>query len=167
MLREYVKETKFSMPVIFVEDIQISKKFYQNLFSLEVEMDFGQNIVFKEAFSIWEKNRAKEIIFQNKLIDQEEKRYNNVELYFETLDIQSIWEKILSSKVEIIHPIKEEAWGQRAFRVYDPDKFIIEVAEPMAEVVKRLSKLGLSRENISIKTQMALETIVHILDGNS
>ena len=155
------------MPVIFVEDIQISKKFYQNLFSLEVEMDFGQNIVFKEAFSIWEKKRAKEIIFQNKLIDQEEKRYNNVELYFETLDIQSIWEKILSSKVEIIHPLKEETWGQRVFRVYDPDKFIIEVAEPMAEVVKRLSKLGLSREKISIKTQMTLETIAHILDGKS
>jgi len=162
-----VKEVKFSMPVIFVEDIQISKKFYQNLFSLEVEMDFGQNIVFKEAFSIWEKKRAKEIIFQNKLIDQEEKRYNNVELYFETLDIQSIWEKILSSKVEIIHPLKEETWGQRVFRVYDPDKFIIEVAEPMAEVVKRLSKLGLSREKISIKTQMTLETIAHILDGKS
>ena len=149
----------FSMPVIFVDDIKVSKDFYQNIFSLEVEMDFGENIVFRDAFSIWQRNRAEKIIFENKIIAGKREGHNNVELYFESINIESIWEKILSSKVEIIHPIKEESWGQRVFRVYDPDKFIIEVAEPMNEVIKRFHRLGFSEENISSKTQMPLEVV--------
>jgi len=149
----------FSMPVIFVDDIKISKDYYQNILSLEVEMDFGENIVFKNAFSIWQKNRAENLIFGGKIISEKREGHNNVELYFETIDIESVWEKILSSKVKIIHPIKEESWGQRVFRVYDPDKFIIEVAEPMDQVIKRFYRLGLSDENISIKTQMPLEVV--------
>ncbi len=147
------------MPVIFVDDLKVSKDFYQNIFSLEVEMDFGENIIFKDAFSIWQKNRAEKIIFENKIIAGKREGYNNVELYFESIIIESSWEKILSSKVEIIHPIKEESWGQRVFRIYDPDKFIIEVAEPMNEVLKRFHRLGFSEENISSKTQMPLEIV--------
>lgn len=154
-----MEKINFSMPVIFVENIKISKEFYQNIFSLEIEMDFGENIVFLGAFSIWQKNRAEKIIYQEN-IDSEKKLWpNNVELYFETVNIESIWLKIISSKVEIIHSIKEESWGQRVFRFYDPDKFIIEVAEPMSEVIKRFHKRGLSEENISKKTQMPLEAV--------
>lgn len=154
-----MEKINFSMPVIFVEDIKISKEFYQNIFSLEVGMDFGENIVFLGAFSIWQKNRAEKIIFENKIISGKTEGHNKVELYFESSNIESSWEKILASKVEIIHPIKEESWGQRNFRVYDPDKFIIEVAEPMVEVIKKFHQLGFSEENISIKTQMPLEVI--------
>lgn len=157
-----MKKINFSMPVIFVKDIEVSKKFYQDIFSLEVDMDFGENIIFKEAFSIWQKNRAKEIIFQNKR-DNDKECPNNVELYFETSNIGFIWEKILLSNVEIIHQIKEESWGQRVFRIYDPDKFIIEVAEPMTEVIKRLHLLGFSEENISIKTQIPLTAVKKII----
>jgi len=149
----------FSMPIIFVDDIKVSKDFYRNIFSLEVKLDFGENIVFKDAFSIWQKNRAEDIIFENKISSGKREVHNNVELYFETIEIESIWEKILLAKVEIIHPIKEESWGQRVFRIYDPDKFIIEVAEPMVEVIKRFHRVGLSNENISKKTQMPLEIV--------
>lgn len=153
----------FSMPVIFVEDIKVSREFYQNIFSLEVEADFGENVVFKKAFSIWQKKRANKIIFENKIISERKEVNNNVELYFETIDIESIWEKILWFKVEIIHPIKEESWGQRVIRFYDPDKFIIEVAEPMSEVIKRFHQLGFSKNDISSKTQMSLEVVEKII----
>jgi len=36
--------TKFSMPVIFVKDISASRKFYQEIFSLEIENDFGARV---------------------------------------------------------------------------------------------------------------------------
>lgn len=150
---------KFLMPVIFVEDIKVSKDFYQNIFSLEVEMDFGENIIFRDAFSIWQKNHAEKIIYQENIDSEKKLGPNNVELYFETVNIESIWLKIISSKVEIIHSIKEESWGQRVFRFYDPDKFIIEVAEPMSEVIKRFHQRGLLEENISKKTQMPLEAV--------
>ena len=147
------------MTVIFVEDIAVSKAFYQNMFDLEIEMDFGENVVFKKAFSIWQRKRAEKIIFQMEKETQGKKEFNNVELYFETNDIDSIWKKASIANVEIIHLIKEESWGQRVFRIYDPDRFIIEVAEPMSEVIKRLHHLGLSKEGISTKTQMPLEVI--------
>ena len=37
---------KFSMPVIMVDDIRRSKSFYQDLFDLEIEEDFGEYISF-------------------------------------------------------------------------------------------------------------------------
>ncbi|NPV50912.1 MAG: glyoxalase/bleomycin resistance/dioxygenase family protein [Candidatus Methanofastidiosum sp.] len=154
-----MSKLNYSMTVIFVEDISISKNFYQDIFGLEIEMDFGENVVFKKAFSIWQRKRAEKIIFQKEKETQINKQYNNIELYFETKDISSIWEKIIASKLEIIHPIKEEQWGQRVFRIYDPDRFILEVAEPMGEVIKRFHKLGFSDEKISMKTQMPLELV--------
>ena len=158
-----MSKIQFMMPVIFVEDVKRSREFYQNIFSLEVEMDFGENIVFKDAFSIWQRSRAMSIIFDNINLDEKINNYRDIELYFETLDIESVWEKVRSSNLEIIHPIKEESWGQRVFRLYDPDKHIIEVAEPMSEVVIRFHKAGLSEENISIKTQMPKEIIRKII----
>ncbi len=154
---------QFMMPVIFVEDVKRSREFYQNIFSLEVEMDFEENIVFKEAFSIWQRNRAMCIIFDNKNLNEKINNYKDVELYFETSDIESVWDKVRSSNLEIIHPIKEESWGQTVFRLYDPDKHIIEVAEPMSEVVIRFHKSRLSEETISIKTQMPIEIVRKII----
>jgi len=146
------------MPVIFVEDIKVSREFYQNIFSLEVEADFGENVVFKKAFSIWQKKRANTIIFGNKIISERKEINNNIELYFETIDIESIWEKISSSKVEIITQLKK-----RVIRFYDPDKFIIEVAESMSEVIQGLHQLGMSKKDISIKTQMPLKAVKEII----
>lgn len=162
-----MKKINFSMPVIFVKDIYISKTFYQKLFSLEVEMDFGENIVFKNAFSIWQRARAEKIIFQKDTVYETKGDRNNFELYFETEDIELIWKKVLSIGVEIVHPIKEEQWGQRVFRIYDPDRFIIEIAEPMSRVVKRFNQLGLSEEEISIKTQMGLDLVKKIISNKN
>ena len=153
----------FTMPVIFVKDIKVSKDFYQELFSLEIDADFGENIFFKSAFSIWQEKRAREIIFENYRKDKTNYG-NNVELYFETNEIESIWDRVKISKAQIIHPIKEEKWGQRVFRFYDPDKFIIEVAEPMTEVIKRYYKNGLSVDCISTKTQMPIKTIKSLIN---
>ena len=46
-----MNKTRFSMPVIFVNSIETSKKFYQDIFALEIEQDFGENIVFKNSIS--------------------------------------------------------------------------------------------------------------------
>ena len=153
---------KFQMPVLLVKDISISKKFYQEIFSLEIENDFGANIVFKNAFSIWEVNRAEEIIFKSQRIpDLNDKKY--LELYFESNKIEEISKIIQEKSIEIIHGLKEEPWGQKTIRFFDPDNFIIEIAEPIERVVSRLSNSGLSHEEISIKTQLPLENVKEIL----
>jgi len=39
---------------IFVKDIAISKDFYIGLLEMEVDMDFGKNVILKNGFAIWE-----------------------------------------------------------------------------------------------------------------
>jgi predicted enzyme related to lactoylglutathione lyase len=113
---------KFVMPVIFVDNIAVSKEFYQYVFSLEIENDFGENVVFANSFSIWQKKRAEEIIFGSKRESpMSEMRVKNVELYFETGKIEEIWKKIKTKSIKVIHGPKEEVWGQRTLRFYDPD----------------------------------------------
>ena len=30
----------------------------------------------------------------------------------------------------LVHPIRMEPWGQRVFRIFDPDKHVVELGEP-------------------------------------
>ena len=67
--------------------------------------------------------------------------------------------------LEFIHGIREEPWGQRTMRFYNPDRFIIEVAEPILSTVKRYTDLGLSIDEISKKTQFSREDVKGLLSG--
>ena len=149
---------QYVMPVLLVKDVSVSKEFYQDVFSLELENDFGEYIEFKNSFSIWQEKRAEGIIFNSKR-EHDPNNVKNVELYFQSNDIEGIWRKINEKSIEIIHGLKEEPWGQRTFRIFDPDKFMIEIAESMNDVILRLSKAGLSEKEISKKTQMSIEAV--------
>lgn len=153
---------QYSMVVLFVEDIDKSKKFYQDLFSLEIEHDFGENVSFKNAFSLWQKKRAEKIIFKSER-EGSSNTNKNVELYFESEEMEVVWEKIQKSSVEIIHGLKEEPWGQRTLRFFDPDHFIVEVAEPLDHVVFRMAKAGASEAEISHKTQLSPQKVRDLL----
>ena len=157
----------FSMPVIFVSDITTSKKFYQDIFDLEVEHDFKENIVFKNSISLWNIKRAEEIIYGSTKSSRFEEKTKSVELYFETENIEAVYNSLEEKNVEMVHKLKEEIWGQRTLRFYDPDKFIIEVAEPMENVVLRFSKSGMSDEEVSKKTQMPLEIVKKIIEDKN
>ncbi len=158
-----MKDTTFSMTVLFVDNIHISKTFYQTLFNLEIKHDFGENIVFKNGFSIWQKKRAHQIIFGKE--NSEKISEKSTELYFETSQIEKIWSVIQNDKnIDIIHGIKEESWGQKTIRIFDPDNFIIEIAEPMNHVVKRLAQSDDSVDVISQKTQLPVNEVKMILN---
>ncbi|HMA83585.1 MAG TPA: VOC family protein [Candidatus Thermoplasmatota archaeon] len=157
--------TCFSLTVIFVEDIQISKSFYQHLFDFTIKHDFGKNIVFKEGLSIWQKNRAQTIIFGKNQVDTGQNIQKQTELYFETDEIENIFSKIKQhSEIKVIHDLKQENWGQKTVRIFDPDDFIIEIAEPMNHVVKRYDAKKVSIQDISHKTQLPINEIKRILN---
>ncbi|MGL1935024.1 MAG: hypothetical protein OCD01_08390 [Fibrobacterales bacterium] len=158
-----MNQITFSMPVIFVKDIEASKKFYQDIFSLEIEHDFGENIIFKDALSLWQIKRAEKIIYGSIESDRFDEKVKPIELYFESNDIGAVFNVLKVNNVAMIHELKEEIWGQRTLRFYDPDTFIIEVAEPMDSVVLRLSKSGMSDAEVAEKTQMSLEIVTKIM----
>lgn len=156
---------KYQSAVFFVEDIERSKRFYVDVLCQKIVMDFGANVGFEGGLSIWKKDYALNVIFQEKA-KHTPVGANNAEVYFECANVEALLERLTKAGSRIIHPVIEHPWGQRAFRVYDPDGHILEFAEPMSEVVLRLHKEGLDIDAIAGKSMMPLEFIKSILQIN-
>jgi predicted enzyme related to lactoylglutathione lyase len=154
---------KFIGTVIFVEDVNSSKKFYNEILEQEIEMDFGQNVSFIGGHSIWDGKYAHEITGLNNP-SKDSWGKGNLEVYFETEDLDSLQLKCKERNVEFIHEIIEQPWGQRCFRVYDPDHHIVEFGEPMHIVVRRFHNEGMNSDDISKKTLMPLDIVKKIIE---
>ena len=152
----------FHSVVLLVEDIERSKRFYGAVLGQKVVMDFGRNVGFEGGLAIWERDYALNLIFQGKA-QGVKAGGNNLEVYFESGDVDALYKRLTGEGVKVIHSIVEQPWGQRVFRVYDPDNHIVEFAESMASVVQRLDKNGLSLEEIAKKSLMPMEFIKMVL----
>lgn len=153
---------RFVSPVVMVGDADASRRFYEGLLGQIIMSDHGENVVFAGGLSLWEAKHAGRTIFRN----QEAvvaKGCDNLELYFESDDLEGAFELLVRSGVRIIHPVREEPWGQRTCRCYDPDGHIVEVAETMDEAIRRLSARGCRPEDISRRTSMPMEVVLQAL----
>jgi hypothetical protein len=61
--------------------------------------------------------------------------------------------------------LREQPWGQRVFRVYDPDGHIVEIGEPMPVVIQRFLAQGMSAEEAAERTSMPLEIVQKIAES--
>jgi catechol 2,3-dioxygenase-like lactoylglutathione lyase family enzyme len=156
------KKPVYRSVVLLVNDIQKSKNFYNVILGQKIVMDFGRNVGFEGGLAIWEKDYALNLIFQEET-ENIQVGANNAEIYFEFDDLDGLFARLVEKKIKVIHPIREHPWGQKAFRVYDPDNHIIEFAETMESVVRRLDTEGISLEEISKKSMMPLEFIKLVL----
>jgi catechol 2,3-dioxygenase-like lactoylglutathione lyase family enzyme len=139
---------KFYSPVIFVDEIESSRKFYTEILNEEVEHDFGNNILFKSHLSLWKILPDHEIAS----IEGKSRKGNNFELYFETEDIYETAEKIKANNVKLLHDIKTEPWGQMTIRFFDPDNHLVEIGESFNRFITRIYKETDSIEETSKKT---------------
>ncbi len=156
---------KYTCSLFVVEDIEVSRDFYENVLNQTVKYNFGENITFEGDFAIHEANHFANLITieQNEII----KKANNSELYFEEENIDEFIKKLESSRYKItyIHTLLEHPWGQRVVRFYDPDMHIIEVGESMISVVRRFIDSGLSIEETSDVTQHPIEFVKMCLEN--
>ncbi len=161
----------FENPVLLVENVQKSKDFYLNLFHQEIKHDFGRNVTFSSGLSIWQKEYAINLINEEIEKDQKieetnlNKRENNqmIELYFESDDLEDFERSLRKKEVKFAHGTIVHPWQQKAFRIFDPDGNLIEVAESMESVVTRLANRGFNPKEIHTKSMMPVETIRKIL----
>jgi predicted enzyme related to lactoylglutathione lyase len=149
---------KFQAAVFFVKDVERTKRFYCDVLGQKITMDFGENVTFEGGLSIWKTDYALNVIFKDKA-KQVSVGGNNAEIYFECSDIAAYFERIRKKPIQVIHQVMEHPWGQRGFRIYDPDGHILEFGEPMSETVLRLHKQGLSINEVAKKSLMPLEFI--------
>jgi len=129
--------------LISVRDMEKSLKFYHDILEQEVIDDFGANKALSGGFSLqtlptWagfiHREEEEDIIFGGSAF----------ELYFETDDMDAFSAKLEAyGGISYVHPVLMHSWGQRAVRIYDPDRHIIEIGENIDMVVGRIfAELG-------------------------
>jgi len=87
----------------------------------------------------------------------------NLEIYFESDDLDAVWNRLVEEGLGVAHPMVEQPWGQRVFRVFDPDGHLVEVGEPMPAVIHRYAEQGMAADVIAARTSMPLEIVQSIL----
>lgn len=144
----------FSSSVIMVADIASSRTFYEDLLGQTVIMDNGPNVIYEGGFSIWQRDAALGIIFEDSPPPAAKTVPPVLELYFESPELEEAWAKCRPFPERVIHPIIEHPWGQKGFRICDPDGFIIDISEPLPVMVKRFIMQGLTIAEIAVKSGM-------------
>ena len=145
---------EFKSSAVLVSDINRSRNFYEKLLGQEVEMDNGEHIAFKSGFSIWEGKHAYSMIYSDGREYPSDSAPEMFELYFETEDLDAVWGTISGAAVAVLHPVYEHPWGQRGFRITDPDGRIVEIAEPLSAVISRLRSEGMDNAAIAARTSI-------------
>ena len=119
---------KLKNVLIVVKDIEKSRKFYHDLFDIDLVLDNDGNMILTEGLvlqdeKIWKSFLGKDIVPKS----------NSCELYFEEQDIEAFARKLekLYPDIEYVNRLMTHSWGQRVVRFYDLDGNLIEVGTPM------------------------------------
>lgn len=142
--------------LIVVKNMEQSKKFYHDLFGLDVIVDNDGNTILTEGLvlqekSIWKKFLGREVIHEN----------NSCELYFEERNIEAFAQKLdaYTPPVQYVNRLMTHSWGQKVIRFYDPDGNLIEVGTPM-EADLSGDMLSDTPSNISSGETHSIDTVV-------
>ena len=119
---------KLKNVLIVVKDIERSRRFYHDLFGLDLVLDNDGNMIMTEGLvlqdeKIWREFLGRDVIPQS----------NAAELYFEEADIERFVEKLEKyyPEVQYVNRLMRHSWGQKVIRFYDPDGMLIEVGTPV------------------------------------
>lgn len=153
---------KYSGALLAVREIHVSRKFYEDLFGLELYQDYGINVSFTCGLSLqqnfgWLTGLPEE---------QVQWRTHNAELVFEEERFDDFLEKLRACPgIQLLGSVVEHAWGQRVVRFYDPDGHLIEVGEDMGMVVRRFLSSGMSMEETSKRMDVSVDDLVTLLNA--
>lgn len=114
--------------LIVVKDIEASKKYYHDLFGLDMILDNNGNIIMTEGLVLQDEKYWKEFL-DSEIISKN----NHTELYFEERSIEEFIEKLerLYPNTEYVNRLMIHSWGQKVIRFYDLDGNLIEVGTPI------------------------------------
>lgn len=113
--------------LIVVNDIEASRRYYHDLFGLELVLDNDGNMILTEGLVLqdiryWKQFLGRDVIPQN----------NSCELYFEEANLEAFVEKLerLYPDTVYVNRLMTHSWGQKVVRFYDLDGNLIEVGTP-------------------------------------
>lgn len=151
---------KYSCVVVAVRDIAASKRFYEELFGLEVYQDYGINVSFTCGLALQQEFGWLVGVEKEHMCWQP----RNMELCFEEEDLDTFLKKLAQHpEIEMCGPVHTHSWGQRVVRFYDPNGHIIEVGESIKMVVQRFLSSGFSKEEVGKKMDVSPSDLEKIL----
>jgi len=149
----------FAGPALLVADINASRAFYEDILGQAVLADHGAHVAFAGGFSLWQADFATEVIYNGARRPPATLGLGNFELYFESETLDDDHARVSGLWKDIIHPVQTAPWGQRGFRLHDPDGHVVEVAEPLPVLVRRLLAQGLTIDEISARTSIPVQGV--------
>ncbi len=153
---------KYSCTVLSVADIGTAKKFYEDLFGLEVYQDYGINLAFTCGLALQQDFDWLVSLPRDSILN----RPNNMELCFEEPDFDGFLNKLKKyPNIKFLGEVIEQSWGQRVIRFYDPDGHLIEVGEDMKMVINRFLASGMTIEEVSVKMDASVADLTKLLNG--
>ena len=113
--------------LIVVKDIEQSKKFYHDMFGLEVVLEQDGNIILTEGLVLQDEEIWKTTLGRDILVES-----NSCELYFEERNLEMFVERLetLYPTMQYVTGMTTYSWGQKVVRFYDLDGNLIEVGTP-------------------------------------
>ena len=104
--------------LIVVKDIEASKKYYHDLFGLNMILDNDGNMILTEGLVLQEEKYWKQFLDADII-----PKNNHAELYFEERNIEEFVEKLerLYPDPEYVNRLMIHSWGQQVIRFYDLD----------------------------------------------
>ena len=119
---------KLKNVLIVVKDIEKARRFYHDLFGLELIVDHDGNMILSEGLVLQEEKYWRAFLGRGIVPEN-----NSSELYFEESDIEGFVEKLENyyPQVKYVNRLMTHSWGQKVIRFYDPDGNLIEVGTPV------------------------------------
>lgn len=151
---------KYTSTLISVANMEISKRFYQDVMGMKVTADFGDNVTLDDSVVLQTLDTWKSFIKAETVILPN----NAGELYFVEDNIEAFCDHLNAFEISYVHKLFEHPWGQRVVRFYDPDKHIIEVGERIEAVVLRFIEQGLSAKETAIRMDIPISFVHSCLD---
>jgi catechol 2,3-dioxygenase-like lactoylglutathione lyase family enzyme len=144
---------RFKGPAAYVSDLDKARVFYEALLGLTVQRvmrrgDMDIAVAYEAGMSIWLVDDAYWSIFGDTTGIPATLAGGNWENTFETPAFAALYERLMQAGARFARPLQELPWGQRGFRVYDPDGHIIDISETHGALVRRLFQAGVSRAAI-------------------
>ncbi len=158
---------KYVSSIIMVSNLGKSRHFYEDILHQIVKFDFGYNITYEGDFAIQQPSYFRRMAGTNFPKNGKSNRSSRAVLYFESDEVQACERRLRRLDVQFIHGIQEQHWGQRVFRCYDPDGYIIEIGETREELVLRLAGEGLSLDEICSKSGYPESFVSPLLESDN
>lgn len=123
---------KMGYVILYVENLEKTKRFYGELLGLELKSEFGTYIEYNTGATVLSFNTREDVRELTGLpIPDGVRKEQTFELGFVTDEVEAVVEHLRKEGVSIIMEPVEKPWGQKVAYVEDPDGHYIEICTPI------------------------------------